>query len=123
MRRSRPPHCSISACAGRHHHAADAEEQKPFEHGVIQDVQQTGRHGPRSQFAVAEGQGHHAGAQREDDDPDVLDRAVGQEPFQIGLSQAYNTPRTAESVPRAMNANPQRTSGTPRPKAQTLTSP
>ena len=38
-------------------------------------------------------------------------------------ASAYSTPRIADSVPTAMNARPQFTSGIPRPRAQTLKRP
>ena len=43
--------------------------------------------------------------------------------FRSDWARAYNTPRMADMAPTAITANPQLTSGTPRPNAHTRKSP
>ena len=73
--------------ARRHDDAPRAEEQQPLEDGVVQHVREAGRERDGRQAGMPVGERHHAGAQAEEDDAGVLDRAVGEQALQIGLRQ------------------------------------
>ena len=75
------------AFAGRGQHRAGAEEQQALEQGVVEHVQQRGGQRQRcgKQHAVClEGE---CKSETDEDDADVLDRMIGQQPFEIVLHQ------------------------------------
>ena len=75
------------ALAGRGQHRAGAEEQQALEERMVEDVEE--RRGQRQR----RGAGHAVGpegerqAQPDEDDADVLDRVVGEQPLQVVLHQ------------------------------------
>ena len=112
IRRSRPPNPSMLPRAGRHDHAAGAEEQQSLEGRMIHHVVQARGDRHDRQFRSARRPHRHAGAEPEENDPRVLDRAVGQQPFQVVLRQ-----RVEHAENRRERAEPHARSGPTRPPA------
>ena len=88
------------ALAGRGQHRAGAEEQQALEDAVVEDVEQRRGHGERGcrrHRVRLEGERK---AEPDEDDADILDRAVGEEPLQValqhGVEHADHRGRAAE---------------------------
>ena len=81
-------------------HRAGAEKQQTFEDAVIEDVQQAGGKADDGERRGAGRQSEHAKTDAEQNDPDVLDAGIGEQPLQIMLRQgkqhAENTARRAD---------------------------
>ena len=75
------------ALAGRGQHGTRAEEQEALEQRVIEDVEQRGGERQRRREVHAIGPEGERQAEADEDDPDVLDRVVGEQPLQIVLHQ------------------------------------
>ncbi len=75
------------ALAGRGQHGAGAEEQQALEQRVIEDVEQRRGQRQRRREAHAVGLEGERQAEADEDDADVLDRVVGEQPLQVVLHQ------------------------------------
>ena len=75
------------ALAGRAEHRARAEEQEVLEQRVVEDVQQRRGEGERRGPAKPEGLETQREAEADEDDADILDRVIGEQPLQIMLHQ------------------------------------
>ena len=75
------------ALAGRAHDRARAEEQQALEQRMVEHVQQRGRHRQRRRKLHAVRPKRHRKAQADEDDPDILDRGIGEQPLEILLHQ------------------------------------
>jgi hypothetical protein len=75
------------AGAGRRNDVAGAQEQQTLERRVIQNVRETRRHCHGRQIAAAVSHGHHSRPQAEHDDAGVFNRAVRQQPLDVGLCE------------------------------------
>ena len=75
------------ALAGGGQHRAGAEEQQALEHRVVEHVEQ--RRGQRQRRAGGQpvGAERQRQAEADEDDADVLDRVVGEQPLQVVLHQ------------------------------------
>ena len=75
------------ALAGCGKHSAGAEEQQALEERMVEDVEQGGRHRQRG------GQGHamrlegEREAEADEDDADILNRVIGEQPLEVVLHQ------------------------------------
>ncbi len=82
-------------------HGAGGEKQQALEDRVIEHVQQPGGKTDDTRAAVMPvAKPKHTGADAEQDDPDVLDAVIGEQPLQIVLRQreqhAENAARCAD---------------------------
>ena len=75
------------ALVRRVQHGPGAEEQQALEQRVIEDVQQRRREGQRRRRQHAVGLEGQRQAQADEDDADVLHRAVGEQPLDVALQQ------------------------------------
>ena len=75
------------ARAGRDDDAPGAEEQQALEDRVIQYVIETRGDADRRETRLTTGHGNHAGSDTQQDDADVLDAVIRQQPFEIVLHE------------------------------------
>ena len=75
------------ALAGRGQHGAGAEEQQALEQRMIEDVEQRGGEGERRGGRHAVRLEGEREAEADEDDADILDRVIGEQPLQIVLHQ------------------------------------
>ena len=75
------------AGAGRVDHRARAEEQQALEERVVQGVQRRAREAEHRDHRVVIGHPQRPRADAEQDDPDVLDAVVGEEPLEVVLRE------------------------------------
>ena len=73
--------------AGRGQHRAGAEEQQALEQPVIEDMEQGSAQRQRRRPGQAIGREGEGEAEPDEDDADVLDRAVGEHALQVDLHQ------------------------------------
>ncbi len=98
------------ARAGGGLHRAGADEQQALEQRMVEHVQQRRGQRERRTGRVPVGAERHREAEAEEDDADVLDRAVGEQPLQVAAPSAH-TARRAPRCPRPAPA--------PRPRSTT----
>ena len=72
---------------GGMHHRPRAEEQQPFERGVVEGVIHPGNQTQRRQTRMAGVQKNQRRSQPHENDADVLDAVIGQQPFQVVFHQ------------------------------------
>ena len=87
MRWIRPPSCSMSRSPVAFKHGAGAEEQQALEQRVIEDVEQRRGERERRRGRHAVGLEGEREAEADEDDADVLDRAVGEQPLEVALHE------------------------------------
>ena len=102
--------------AGRHDHASGAEEQQSLEDRVVQHVVEAGGDADRGQSLAVHRERHHAGAQPEQDDADVLDAVVGEQPLEVVLHQRIQHAENRRERPDQRGRGRPTTAGTPEAK-------
>ncbi len=75
------------ALAGRMQHRAGAEEQQALHERVIEAVIQQRDQGERAEGVHADAEEHDREPEAGEDDADVLDRGVGEQPLHVGLGR------------------------------------
>ena len=90
---------------------------------MVHHVIQTGGNRHDRQLRSVRRQHGHPGAEPEEDDPGILDRAVGQQSFQVVLRQRIEHAENRRERAEAHAGQAPRRAGVPRPNAQTRKSP
>ena len=91
-------------------HRARAEEEQPFERGMVDGVIQAGHQRQGCQQRMARVQKHQPRAQADEDDADVLDTVISQQPLEVVLHQRVKHPEHRGNGPddQHRHAPPQR---------------
>ena len=74
---------------------AGAEEQEGLEQGVVPDVQQAAAQAQDDPIRAAQRTTDHGQADAHDDDADVLDAVIGEQPLQVVLADGKRDPEDA----------------------------
>ena len=77
------------ALAGGGEHGAGSEEQQALEQRMVDHMQQRRREGERRRRSHAVRLKGKREAKADEDDADVLDRAVGEQPLKIALHERH----------------------------------
>ena len=95
------------ARAGGVQHRTGAEEQKRFEQPVIPHMQQRAGQREPAPRGIAVRRGDHREAEADEDDADVFDAVIREQPFEIVLRQARTRRRArALTTPSAATTQP-----------------
>ena len=103
---ARPPRWSISRVCDGVDDRAGTEEEQGLEQGVVPDMQQAAAQAEDDPIRAAQRTADQGQAEAHDDDADVLDAVVGEQPLQVVLADGKGDPEDARDHAQRQDDRP-----------------